>query len=158
MPRHSTDLENCLKYCSPSLYNNSVCDEDCNTLECLFDNYHCECAKGCNAYMVFNNKRCDPECDFKKCNFDEEYCLDYSSESYINLLTIIGFIIIGISFCLIFGIMVWYYKKRRQEMFQRVASSESSTRNTVSELNKKIPELKCPDIYLGEPCSICLEE
>lgn len=158
MPRDSNDLSNCLEYCNISLYSNNICDEACNTFECSFDNYKCECAEGCSAFMVFGNTVCDPECDYKKCNYDNKNCLEPSNPSYINLLTIIGFIIIGISFCLIFGIMAWYCKKRRQENFQRVSSSENSMRNTVLELNKKSPELKCPDLYLGETCSVCLEE
>lgn len=158
-PRHlvGSYTTECSKYCSESLYYNWVCDSVCNTIECNSDNYNCECAPGCTASLLYN-KNCDSECDNKACNYDRDYCTDDTNATYINLLTIIGFIIIGISFCLILTIMIWYYRRRRLEVFQRVADSEHSLRLTISELNSKYPESKCSESSLGQSCAICLDE
>ena len=115
------------------------------------------CNKGCTDILLDNNK-CDDECNVKSCNYDNGNCEKDKEPSYINLLTIIGFVVIGISFCLIFGVMVWYYKKRRVEMFQRIASSENTSRLNYQELLSKWPEFKCTSDLLTETCTICLDE
>ena len=149
---------NCNKGCTETLLNNSYCDSYCNTIECYFDNYDCQCVPGCTAEMVLDNNKCDNECNVESCNYDNGNCEKDKEPSYINLLTIIGFVVIGISFCLIFGVMVWYYKKRRVEMFQRIASSENTSRLNYQELLSKWPEFKCTSDLLTETCTICLDE
>jgi hypothetical protein len=157
-PKALNQKNSCSSYCTESFYYNDKCDPECNTLECKLDNYKCECVPGCSASLVFNNV-CDEECNFKECEYDNKNCEDDGkSPSYINLLTIIGFVVIGISFCLIFGVMIWYYRKKRLEMFQQVSSSESTSRQIVEELVKRFPQMKVSNELIGETCTICLDE
>ena len=148
----------CYKYCTGYLLSNGICDLACNTIDCNFDNYDCRCSYSCTPEMVLDNNKCDEECNVESCNYDNGNCEKDKEPSYINLLTIIGFVVIGISFCLIFGVMVWYYKKRRIEMFQRIASSENTARFNIQELLSKWPEFKCTSEFLTEACTICLDE
>ncbi|OMJ70332.1 hypothetical protein SteCoe_31705 [Stentor coeruleus] len=154
------DGDDCKDYCYPGCTNemryNLFCDDQCNNEACKYDNFMCSCAPGCYSSFLYNDM-CDDVCNVKSCNYDNNQCKEESS-TYINMLTIIGFVVIAVSFCLIFFVMIWYYKRRRNENFYRIASVEESGRSNLIEINERIPEIVCPINLLNETCVICLEE
>lgn len=125
---------------------------------CIKDFHYCDCYKETTCiYTTLHNEECDQQCNNDICDYDLNNCGSNDS-NYIGLLAIVGFIIIALSFCLIFTIMVWYYRKRRNDNFSRISSTDESGRFTLSDINNKLPEYKCPEKNIGEVCVICLDE
>lgn len=64
-----------------NVYNNSKCDELCNSEECLFDGRDCREKPSCNplydSYCKnnFQNGNCDMGCDNAACNWDGGDCV-----------------------------------------------------------------------------------
>ena len=150
------DCNSCNEGCTLNLLLNYACDAACNASRCFYDNYSCLCAPGCYDFYLGNGV-CNPECDFAVCNYDSEDC-NPGKTDYISTLTIVGFIVIAISFCLILIVMIYYYRRRRNDFFLRVHTSEQTNRNYMIEINQKIPEFKCPEECIGETCAVCMEE
>ena len=64
----------CLYHCDPSLLNNGVCDSQCNTRECAWDQGDCGyCAPGCTLDLLTNGI-CDPVCENALCMLDNYAC------------------------------------------------------------------------------------
>jgi hypothetical protein len=140
--------------CSSKMIGNQICDESCDILACNFDGGDCGCTEIC--YLTYmHNGRCESWCDYASCDYDGGDC-NRAGPSYLSFLTIIGFVIISLSCCVMIGIVFWYYRKR-QASFVRITNSEESARRDIGEINNRMPEIECPEGELGENCAICLD-
>jgi len=59
--------------CNPTLYENSVCDYECDFESCNYDNGKCLCSAGCTPSLLTNDA-CDDACNNDKCSYDLGKC------------------------------------------------------------------------------------
>ncbi|GMR59613.1 hypothetical protein PMAYCL1PPCAC_29808, partial [Pristionchus mayeri] len=64
-------------YCA-SVYGNGECNQECNSIECLYDGYECQvpsvCPKEEYCSDRFSDGKCDKECMQEECEFDGGDC------------------------------------------------------------------------------------
>ena len=59
---------------------NKKCDEECNNVDCLFDNNDCDvdtpakCMYDDKCRELYNNSQCDEICKSKACGYDNLAC------------------------------------------------------------------------------------
>jgi LNR domain len=144
----------CAPRCYPNLLNNSVCDLACNTMSCDYDSDECLCSFGCYPHLLGNGK-CNSLCDETSCYNDYGDC-NSKNITYVQILTIIGFIVIVSSFCLIFIVICLYIRKQRNNQFSRVSNQDIG--RSMDEINQKLPEISCPGELSQDICVVCLEQ
>jgi hypothetical protein len=64
----------CSPKCTPTLGSNLVCDQECNSASCNYDEGVCECAEGCPSDLL-GDSTCNPACDNEACSFDNGDCV-----------------------------------------------------------------------------------
>ena len=83
--------------CSPLLWGNGVCDEECNIAGCNWDGGDCnqlclvEYSDECNIFSAFDNGFCDQLCNNSVCEYDKYECIsDKLSWNDYNLTALYG--------------------------------------------------------------------
>lgn len=63
--------------CDPATLLNDVCDYECNTKECNYDNDAGCTVPGCTACedSLLSNGKCDLNCNIESCNYDNGECI-----------------------------------------------------------------------------------
>ena len=70
----SDNLNTCSPGCFRGMIGDEICNPECQTTECEFDQGDCEtCAPGCPNYLL-GNQWCDPLCFNVACQFDNGDC------------------------------------------------------------------------------------
>lgn len=72
-----------------TVYNNSVCNPECNVADCLYDGYDCSVRKPCNPSYndycedFYNNGVCNQGCNNSACNWDGQDCANTPASSLV---------------------------------------------------------------------------
>mmetsp|Transcript_20334 Transcript_20334/g.37973 ORF Transcript_20334/g.37973 Transcript_20334/m.37973 type:complete len:83 (-) Transcript_20334:3228-3476(-) len=52
----------CVEECTPTLLNNYICDQECNTADCNYYESNCLCAPACDPAKL-GDSNCDADCN-----------------------------------------------------------------------------------------------
>lgn len=73
----------CDPMCPPGYQYNFVCNSNCDTPACNYDNQKCLCAPGCLPSMI-GDGYCDPECNKVACRSDDGDCDACTAQTCAN--------------------------------------------------------------------------
>ena len=152
----------CSDGCIPYMLSNGICDLECFTERCSFDQFDCQdyCAPGCLKTKSTDDE-CQPECNVKECDYDNDLCIDDDIVSILIMVFSFAFIsVVIISICLCVRGYIKSKRVRVSEVFDgydQIRTNELSLGTTTKNLLECVlPVLKYSK-NTQDICAICLD-